>query len=175
MSAGPHDGAGRAEGDGERDRDIDARFAEIVANLRGESRPEGQSPAAAEGPAGGAAEQLPPDPGVTGRHTPAERDREQDDGPDAAPGAWRGWGEDGEEHFVPPEPPPLPAGDLHFWGIFVGLVGGPLVLVLAHVFGVLHGPVWNWIGLGLALAGFVLLVLRLPTHRDDDPSAGARV
>lgn len=39
----------------------------------------------------------------------------------------------------------------------------------------LRDPIWNWLGLGLALGGFALLVLRLPSNRDDDPSGGARV
>lgn len=94
----------------------------------------------------------------------------------ANPATWREWVDpEVEDHFIPPDPPPLPAGDLHFWGILVGLLAGPLILLLAHGFQVLHGSVWTWLGLLLSLGGFVLLVLRSPTDRHDDPSGGAQV
>lgn len=113
-------------------------------------------------------------PGTSGPGSPAEADY---DGPDELnPATWREWvGPEVEEHFIPPDPPPLPAGDLHFWGIVVGLMCGPLILLLAHGFQVLHGSVWTWLGLLLSLGGFVLLVLRSPTDRHDDPSGGAQV
>lgn len=82
---------------------------------------------------------------------------------------------DEEDHFVPPEPPPLPAGDLHFWAIVVGLVLGPTLVVLSAVVPVL-GRGWTTVGVLLAVAGFVLLVLRQPhRHRPDDGSHGAQV
>lgn len=86
------------------------------------------------------------------------------------PSRWREWEQpDGlPDHFVPDPPPPLPAGDLHFWAIVAGLTLGPLLLVLANVLPVLDGDLWSWLGIGLSVAGFVLLVLRLPTHRDGD-------
>lgn len=90
--------------------------------------------------------------------------------PPPAAAGWRQGAEVDEEddHFVPPPPPPLPAGDLHFWGIVIGLTLGPVLLVLANVVPLLRGEVWSWLGIGLCVAGFVLLVLRLPTHRDGD-------
>lgn len=70
--------------------------------------------------------------------------------------------------------PPLPAGDLHFWAILVGLVGGPLLVVLSAVVPVLDT---GWAGLGAALtvAGFVLLVLRQPRDRGSGGDWGAQV
>lgn len=80
-----------------------------------------------------------------------------------------------EDHFVPPEPPPLPAGDLHFWGIVAGLTIGPLLVVLSAVVPVLDQP-WTLIGVLLSFAGFVLLVLRQPRRRGpDDGTHGAQV
>lgn len=71
------------------------------------------------------------------------------------------------DHFVPPPPPPLPAGDLHFWAIVVGLVLGPVLVVLSAVVPVLRPP-WGTVGVVLTVLGFILLVLRLPRQRDDD-------
>ncbi len=76
---------------------------------------------------------------------------------------------------MPPDPPPLPAGDLHFWGIVVGLLGGPLLLLLAQLVPALRDPMWTWLGVLLGVGGVVLLVLRLPRNREDDPTGGARV
>lgn len=79
-----------------------------------------------------------------------------------------------DDHFVPPQPAPLPAGDLHFWAILVGLVLGPLLIFLSAVLPVLP-PVWTGVGALLTLVGFVLLVLRQPRRRHDDGDWGARV
>ncbi|MDQ3384293.1 MAG: hypothetical protein M3519_11015 [Actinomycetota bacterium] len=183
-------------GRGQGDEDFDARFAEIVANLRAQSedevtRPGVDGPSADGRPTDGRPTDRPPEGDARprpvpewqpdGSPPPPEPGAAETSDPQLAPeaedtGQWRGWADDDEEgHFVPPDPPPLPAGDLHFWGIFVGLIGGPVILVLAHVVGVLSGSIWSWLGIGLAIGGFVLLVLRLPTHHDDDPSGGARV
>lgn len=173
------------------DEDIDAQFAEIVRHLR--ATPQGPAPGQrrARWPGTGSSPTDPPNPPPPGFDPPP---RESSGGPDEGeppgdgsatgeddpergqPSPWREWEDpEIEEHFVPPDPPPLPAGDLHFWGILVGLLGGPLILLLAHGIRVLHGSVWTWLGLLLALGGFVLLVLRSPTDRHDDPSGGAQV
>ena len=78
-----------------------------------------------------------------------------------------------EDHFVPPRPDPLPAGDLHFWAILVGLVVGPLVVFLSAIVPVLDRE-WTFVGAAMTIVGFVLLVLRRPRHRRDD-DWGARV
>lgn len=161
------------------DEDIDARFAEIVAGLDLSRAPDEEQVSSS------AEDEQPEDTGPgadLGRPGPAPAPAPaptSDPASPALPGTgWREWSEpDVEEHFIPPDPPPLPAGDLHFWGILVGLLGGPLILFLAHGLGLdlLADPLWTWLGLGLSLGGFALLVLRLPTRRDDDPSGGARV
>lgn len=89
---------------------------------------------------------------------------------------WRSWEEsDEEEHFIPPNPP-LPAGDLHLWSIVVGLLGGPIILILSNVFTLLRAPWWTPVGIVVSMAGVVLLILRLPKHRDyTDSSGGAQV
>lgn len=130
--------------------DVDRRFSEIVAGLR-----------------------APDDDAINPplRLPPGEAPREVSPGPGPeGPGRWResAPADDSLDHFVPEPPPPLPAGDLHFWAVLLGLTLGPLLLVLANVVPVLQGEVWTWLGIGLSVTGFVLLVLRPPTPRDGD-------
>ncbi|MDQ2756446.1 MAG: hypothetical protein M3Y71_07760 [Actinomycetota bacterium] len=74
-----------------------------------------------------------------------------------------------EEHFVPPPPAPLPsADDKHFWLMMVGLIGGPLLFVYLILFNRDGNGWWMVCGIGMTVAGFVLLVLRQPLHRDED-------
>ncbi len=85
--------------------------------------------------------------------------------------------EDPEEHFVP-EPVVLPPQeDLHFWGIVVGLVAGPLLLLWVVFVGKgTESSWWLLLAVGLTIGGFALLVLRQPTHRDpSDDDNGARL
>jgi hypothetical protein len=82
-----------------------------------------------------------------------------------------------EDRFVPPTPPPLPrlgAADQVGW---LGLVGGPVLLVAAAMFSV---ALPSWLILIAALgfiAGFVSLVVRMDNGEDryDDPENGAQV
>lgn len=139
-------GQGRPDPD-----DIDRRFAEIVEGLR---RPEDRP---AQPPERTATDHRPgPPPGMATDHRSYEPPEDEAD-----------------DHFVPPPPPPLPAGDLHFWAILTGLVLGPLLVVLSAVFPVLESR-WTAIGALVTVVGFVLLVLRLPRHRGDG-DWGARV
>ena len=84
---------------------------------------------------------------------------------------------DDEDHFEPGPTAPLPPQeDLHFWGIVVGLVAGPLLLLWLVIFRPDVSDWWLLAALGLIVGGFVLLVLRQPHSRDeDDPDNGARV
>ena len=83
-----------------------------------------------------------------------------------------------EGHFVPPEPPPLPASDTTSRFAWLGVLGGPLLLLGVVLFQV--EMVW-WIatlGVGGFLGGFVTLVLRMKDdgeEEDDDPGRGAVV
>ncbi|MEV2196001.1 hypothetical protein AB0I02_34255 [Streptomyces phaeochromogenes] len=108
-------------------------------------------------------------PGVSGPRDysmpePVEEDLDEDD-------------EDGEGHFVPPEPPPLPAADATARFAWLAVIGGPLLLLLAVLLG------WNmtwWlatIGIGGFLGGFATLVGRMrgDDEDEDDPGRGAVV
>ncbi|MFY4720544.1 hypothetical protein [Streptomyces sp. LaBMicrA B280] len=85
--------------------------------------------------------------------------------------------EDDEGHFVPPEPPPLDTGDTTSKFAWLGVVGGPILLLLA----VLLGWDMTWwlttLGIGGFLGGFATLVARMRTDEDedDDPGRGAVV
>ncbi|ARP69825.1 hypothetical protein LK07_08600 [Streptomyces pluripotens] len=84
--------------------------------------------------------------------------------------------EDDEGHFVPPEPPPLPASDTTARFAWLGVIGGPVLLLLAVLFG--WDMTW-WLatlGIGGFLGGFATLVMRMRTDdEDDDPGRGAVV
>ncbi|WP_405630181.1 hypothetical protein OG933_31440 [Streptomyces sp. NBC_00016] len=104
-------------------------------------------------------------PGVGPRdHTAPEAAEEDFDGDD-------------EGHFVPPEPPPLPAADTTAKFAWLGVIGGPLLLLLA----VLLGWEMTWwlstVGIGGFLGGFATLVMRMRTddEEDGDPGRGAVV
>ncbi|MGX1561609.1 hypothetical protein [Streptomyces sp. NPDC055506] len=85
--------------------------------------------------------------------------------------------EDDEGHFVPPEPPPLPEADTTAKFAWLGVLGGPVLLLLAVVLG--WEMTW-WLataGIGGFLGGFATLVMRMRTddEDDEDPGRGAVV
>ena len=92
------------------------------------------------------------------------------------PLVWRGNEVDDEyeEHFEPPPVAPLPAGDLQFWAIIAGMVGGPLLLLYLVLFNREAGSYWLLTSIAMSVGGFALLVSRLPGHHDDDDD-GARL
>ncbi|QES50515.1 hypothetical protein DEJ50_24500 [Streptomyces venezuelae] len=82
-----------------------------------------------------------------------------------------------EGHFVPPEPPPLPAADTTAKFAWLAVVGGPVLLLLAVV---LRWEMTWWLttlGVGGFLGGFATLVGRMAhgDEEDDDPGRGAVV
>ncbi|KUM82124.1 hypothetical protein J7F01_07755 [Streptomyces sp. ISL-22] len=84
---------------------------------------------------------------------------------------------DDEGHFVPPEPPPLPAADATAKFAWLAVIGGPILLLLAVVLG--WDMTW-WLatlGIGGFVGGFATLVMRMKTDddEDDDPGRGAVV
>lgn len=87
-----------------------------------------------------------------------------------APYAWL------DEHFVPPEPEPLPRTDLRGALAWAGAVGGPAVFVVTTVAGRPPGPYLSFALMLAFLLGAGSLIWRLPPDGDDDPfDDGARV
>lgn len=85
--------------------------------------------------------------------------------------------EDDEGHFVPPEPPPLPAADTTAKFAWLAVLGGPVLLLLAIL---LSWDMTWWLatlGIGGFLGGFATLVTRMKSDDEDgeDPGRGAVV
>ncbi|MEV7213233.1 hypothetical protein AB0O31_09095 [Kitasatospora cineracea] len=134
-----------------------------VENLRAQhergERPRPDAPAPGAAGLGGFTPRPVPRPGDGPRdYTPAED-------PD-------------EGHFVPPEPPPLPAADVTAKFAWLAVLGGPALLLFDAV-------VWRevsgwpaWVGILSFLGGFGTLVARMKDRDEDepeDPNGGAVV
>lgn len=81
-----------------------------------------------------------------------------------------------EGHFVPPEPPPLPEADVTAKFAWLGMLGSPVLLLVA----ILLGWEMTWwlttVCIGGFLGGCATLVLRMRTDdEEDDPGRGAVV
>jgi len=83
-------------------------------------------------------------------------------------------GEEPETGYEPPDPPPLPKGDLLGRSAWAAVIGGPLFLLICALF---WQPPQLYILIALAAfaGGFITLVARMPKHRDDDDDDGAVV
>jgi hypothetical protein len=88
-----------------------------------------------------------------------------------APGA-----DDAEEHFVPPPPPPLHLPtDPIARAAWVGLIGGPLLIIVAALLG---WTLSGWVGVlaaGGFVGGFVTLIARMKEQPPDSGDNGAVV
>ncbi|GAA0649395.1 hypothetical protein GCM10009535_29220 [Streptomyces thermocarboxydovorans] len=128
--------------------------------------PKGEAPKKTEGgPAGPLGSSVAFAPGVGPRDysvaEPSDDDLDESD----------------EGHFVPPEPPPLPEADTTARFAWLGVLGSPVLLLLA----VLLGWEMSWwlttATIGGFLGGVATLVMRMRTddEEDDDPGRGAVV
>ncbi len=166
----------------ESSKDIDERFAAIVAHWDREpetpsSEPIGERLEPLEPFPAGPAEFSghPPQAAAPGRHTEPELEIESDPDGEQLFG-WRGYTTaDDEEHFEPPPPELPPVHDATYWLAVLGMCAGPLVVIWAAFLSRNPDPGW-WVVLGIVLtaAGFGLMVLRGSTERDPDDN-GARV
>jgi hypothetical protein len=102
-------------------------------------------------------------------------DRSYLDALDAGPGPEPAAGRHDDEHFVPPEPPPVPHGTPARRIAWACLFGAPLVMLLAVVLGRSY-PMWASVFLVAAfVGGFVFLIATMPRHGGDGHDDGAVV
>ncbi|WP_026550846.1 hypothetical protein [Arthrobacter sp. Br18] len=147
----------------------DEVWLDIVARL--EQTPPGTAPEPArkDTPAGApAADPLPPNPFLTDRQ---RADAVFENQPLRPPGprdyeATETGNDDGR--YVPPEPPPLGAGDPLLVLSWLAAAGGPVLLLVIAMFW-RSAPLSVWLGvLAVFVAGAGYLLTRLPGSRDDD-------
>lgn len=95
--------------------------------------------------------------------------------PDAYEDMWR----DDDEGYVPPPPPPLPKPTPARLLAWIGVLGAPVaVLVLIVVTSITGRHFSSWVIGGLVaafIAGFVYLLMTMPTEPRDPWDDGARV
>jgi len=178
---GERDGSGEVPQEEREDRpelDVDTAFAAIVARWGQSSGPgEGDWPEAENLAAGRPGESAAADPWVSGGEadTSSERPRNAPLIPGLADlGSEDGLPEPAEdgERFVPPDPPPLPRGDMVARLAWAGVGGGPVFLLLAALFWRDLPQVLLLAAVAAFVGGFVTLVLRMPReHPDDDDGA----
>lgn len=166
MSSGEPDNEDRGT-DSSRDLpelDFDAAFAALVARF---GDPPADDPLAGPGPDPDTAAEPAPERGAdAGDPQTAKPARD-------APERW--YPAELDEHYEPPEPPPIPRGDLVSRLAWSGVLGGPAMLMIAAV---VHGALPSWMVVGALLsfvAGFATLVARMPAERPDDGDDGAVV
>ena len=80
-----------------------------------------------------------------------------------------------EGRFVPPDPPPLPRGDVVTRLAWIAVLAGPLFLLFAAVAWRTAPQLLVLSAVGAFVAGFVALVARMPRDRGDDDDDGAVV
>jgi hypothetical protein len=175
---GPGSGArpGPPGPDADRQRDgtdVDATFAQIVAQFAEENSPVGPW---------SAAEDVSEEPTDTAPSTEPDEDSATSGSDGAGNRAFSlspaddersdGSGTPDEDTFVPPDPP-LPSGDVLGRLAWLGIIAGPLALVVAVVLGRQVTTLFLTASLGSFVAGIITLVARLPADRPDDGDDGA--
>jgi hypothetical protein len=119
----------------------------------GQSPPGGQGAPGGQSPPGGRGAGVPNRPGSL---SPSSSSALDDD--------------DDEEHYVPPPPPPLPNLSPAAKGAWLGLIGGPVYLVVATLAGWSISGLWLFFAIGAFIAGFTVLILHLG-DRDSGPDS----
>ena len=160
--------AGQLPG-GEPELDVEAAFAAIVAAY-GANTPSGVGPWPA-------VEDVDPEDDARRARAAAAPPRPEPPAPpvQGPPASLADVDEVDDDGFVPPEPPPLPSGDLVSRLAWAGVLGGPVFLLVAAL-------VWRdlpamllLLALAAFVGGFVTLVARMPGSNPDDPDDGAVV
>ncbi len=151
--------SGRA--DGPTDDEVDRRFAELMADF---DRAPDQGP---DTTAGSSTADADADADTTPPPDPQPRPR----GPrDYTLGV-----DELDESFEPPVPEPLDGVDRVSLLGWVGAGGGPVALIVLVLLWQSAPPIVWVTALAATLAGWALVLLRLPRSRDDDDDDGAVV
>jgi hypothetical protein len=146
----------------DRPEDVDAAFAAIVADLEREGLGAGVEPDTEP------TEELPHPPVAPAAEEPAQSWRGHDSDWD-----WS-WGSD-DEHYIPPDPPPLPRLRPMTIVALVLVVAGVVLLIAPGVIG-LDPRIGTPISLLALVCGFGLLFLRIRrTPPDTEHDNGAQV
>ena len=151
------------------DRPDEAAWNEIVASLQASADAESTWPAAEdidEEPPPSQPAPVPPvvedEPVIVWRGSEADIDAEIER---AVP----------DEHFVPPEPPPLPRADLITWAAWTGAIGAPILLLVMTALGLSSGLLAA-AAVAAFVGGIAVLITRMSSSRDPfDPDDGAVV
>jgi hypothetical protein len=82
-----------------------------------------------------------------------------------------------DEHYTPPEPPPLPKLAPATKLAWIALFGGPLYLLISTALGATISALTAFLAVGAFVGGFVVIVLRMDNGRppDSGPDDGAVV
>lgn len=156
MSRQPDEPREGSAGQEPTDDEVDRRFAELTAGLAdavGIDVPSDEAPS-------------PGDVGSAGLTAPDEERA----GPGDGLGGPRDYSlaEEPDEGFEPPEPEPLGSAEPVMVLAWLGAAGGPLVfLLLVLLWPSAPSAAW-WATLVATLAGWGVVVWRLPRHRDGD-------
>jgi hypothetical protein len=97
--------------------------------------------------------------------------------PGSGPRDWQTAEDPDEDHFIPPEPPPLPALDVTSRFAWLAVLGGPALLIFSAV---VWQEISGWpalVGITAFVGGFGTLVARMKDsdEDDEDPQGGAVV
>lgn len=138
------------------DEDVDAAFLRIIAGW--DDAPTYRAPPATA---------LDPLPEPTPPPDPSREPDPTPDSPDPGPRDYA-LAEEPDEGYVPPEPPPLPRGDVASVLSWAAVVLGPLFLFIAGLFWRDASRLWLVLAVVAFVGGFVALVMRLPARRDTD-------
>lgn len=149
----------------------DLAWAQIVSGYDQPLRDEATPWPATEDLTEEVADDATGDSAVVGYDDQAVRRTPPDDDSTRHSAKVRAPGEDDEDGFVPPTPPPLPRLEPRQQVAWLGVVGGPLLLLVSVLFGV-HLPGWlSVLAVVGFVGGFVGLVVMMG-GRDDDEDSG---
>lgn len=102
------------------------------------------------------------------RRTPRSPSTSHVGGEEARSGTSASLEDDGSDGFVPPEPGPMPLGDIISRLAWAGALGAPLFLLVAALVWQTAPPWLVGVAVVAFIAGFVTLVVRMPDRSDDE-------